>query len=386
MRLSLRTAWPREPSPLAQAIARERAAGRVLVDLTESNPTRAGFLDRAHDIALLGDARGVRYEPSALGMLAAREAIAEYYAARGRAVVAESVVLTASSSEAYGWLFKLLCDPGDVVLAPRPSYPLFPYLADLEGVSLVPYSLLRHERWRIDLGELARSIAAHGDRVKAILLVHPHNPTGAVVHPEDRRALFELCKRHDLAVICDEVFLDYAPGQAGAVSFAGSYGVTCFVLSGLSKVALLPQAKLGWIAVSGPGADEMLERLEVIADTYLSVSTAVQLACPALLQRATAVQGKLAERLAENLAIVDDTVAKIPALSRVSGDAGWYACVAIPRTQSDEAWCEMLLEREGIIVQPGFFFDMDEAGIMVVSLLCERFHDAFTRAARLWAE
>lgn len=382
MALSSRTSWSRGASPWFDAVTRARASGRALVDLTESNPTRSGLGDREDEIALLGDARGVRYAPDACGMLEARGAVARYYAERGRRVAPGDVVLSASTSESYAWLFKLLCDPGQRVLAPRPSYPLFPYIADLEMVTLEAYPLLRVENWRIDVGALQRSLDAHRD-VRAILLVHPGNPTGALTHPDDRAALVAVARERDLALVVDEVFLDYAPR---AESFAGEPDALTFVLSGMSKVALLPQVKLAWTVVSGPGAEEARARLEIIADTFLSVSTAVQLACGPLLEASAAARHHLEVRIRHNSAVVDAVVAARPALRRIPSDGGWYACIEVPRTHGDDAWCARLIEREGIIVHPGHFFEMEEDGVMVVSLLPEDFEPAFTRAADVWAE
>ncbi len=387
MRLSRSTAWVREPTALSRAIDQARGAGRQLFDLTSGNPTRCGLGDRRDEISSLGDARGAQYVPEPRGSQAARLAVGQYYRERSREVSAEQVLLTASSSEAYAWLFKLLCNPGDAVLAPQPSYPLFPYIADLEHVVLAPYTLMRAENWRVDIGGLRR-ILAESRNIRAMMLVHPGNPTGTFIHPGDVVAIIELAHAHDIALIVDEVFLDYAslPSSTHGVSFAGTSSVNTFVLSGLSKVALLPQVKLGWVVVSGPDSDEALARLEIIADTYLSVSAAVQLACPALLAAAPAAQGAVRSRIRDNRATVDAVLARHGALRRIPSHGGWYACIEVPRTRSDDAWCERLIDHEGIIVHPGHFFDMQEGGVMVVSLLPERFGEPFERAAHLWAQ
>jgi aspartate/methionine/tyrosine aminotransferase len=380
MRLSLRTGFSREPTALSLAVERARASGRPLTDLTSGNPTSCGLGDRTDDVRALGDASGARYAPDAFGLESARQAVARYYGERSRDVSADQIVLTSSTSEAYAWLFKLLCDPGNVVLAPRPSYPLFPYIAELEHVVLEPYSLLRDERWRLDIGGMRRRLADGG--VRAVMLVHPGNPTGTFIHPADAATLSELAVEHDFALIVDEVFLDYAEGGA---SFAGNDDANTFVLSGLSKVALLPQVKLGWMVISGPDADEARARLEIIADTFLSVSTAVQLACPALLETAAAARHAALTRIRDNRNIVDAVIARTPPLRQIPSDGGWYACIEVPRTRGDDAWCEHLVEKEGIIVHPGHFFDMEERGVMVLSLLSEDFAEPFERAARLWA-
>lgn len=366
---------------IARAIERARAAGRPLIDLTSGNPTTNDLGDRRDDVRALGDPAGSVYAPDAQGMLSAREAIARYYRERGRPVAPEDVLVTASTSEAYGWLFKLLCNPGDAVLSPQPSYPLFPYIADLEHVELVPYPLLRAERWRVDTGAMKRTLAERDD-VRAILLVHPGNPTGTFIHRDDMASLIAIAGEHELALIVDEVFLDYA---TGGTSFAGGDEVNTFVLSGLSKVALLPQVKLAWLVVSGPDAAEAQARLEIIGDTYLSVSTAAQLACSELLDRAPAAQHAVHIRIRDNLAVADAVLALHDGLRRIPSDGGWYACIEVPRTRSDDAWCAHLIESERIIVHPGHFFDMQERGVMVVSLLSPDFADAFARAAERWA-
>lgn len=373
-----RTDFLREPTALSAAVSKARARGQALFDLTTGNPTRCGLGDRQDDVRELGNPAGVTYDPDPRGMRGAREAVAAHYEHR---VSAGQIVLTASTSEAYAWLFKLLGNPGDTVLAPRPSYPLFPYIAELESVQLAPYRLLRDERWRVDLGDVERQLEA--TRARAILLVHPGNPTGTLIHPDDVQALVSMAAERGVALIVDEVFIDYAEGGE---SLAGTDACDTFVLSGLSKVALLPQVKLGWMVVSGPNAAESLARLEIIADTFLSVSTAVQLACPALLATAPAAQHAVHTRVRDNRTIADAILARHPALRRIPSDGGWYACIEVPRTRSDDAWCERLVEREGIIVHPGHFFDMEERGVMVTSLLPEAFGEVFVRAARFWAD
>jgi len=328
-------------------------------------------------------------------MQKAREAVARYYARRGRAVDPERILLTASSSEAYAWLFKLLGDPGDAVLAPEPSYPLFPFLAGLEAVRLVPYPLRRDEDWRIDLGALERQLDEE-PKARAILLVHPGNPTGSLARGDDAIGLAAICRERELALVVDEVFVDYlAPDpprtrRGTFVGFGREQGILVAVLSGLSKVALLPQAKLGWMVVEGAGADEALARLELVADSYLSVSTAVQLAAPAILDEVDALQDQLRARLAENLAILDAAIAEVgPAcpVRRLRRDGGWYAMLAVPRTRDDDGWIAHLIDSEGIIVHPGYFFDADEDGLMVVSLLLapEVFGPAIRRAVARFA-
>ncbi|MFT3769569.1 MAG: pyridoxal phosphate-dependent aminotransferase [Minicystis sp.] len=377
---------------LSQHLARARAEGRALVDLTESNPTRAG-LGGAHLVPLLGDPRGAAYAPAALGHPAARAAVAGYYAERGLAVPAERVCLSASTSEAYGWLFKLLCERGDEVLIPAPSYPLFEFLAALEDVTLVPYPLLRDQGFHTDLVELEHRL---GPRTRAIILVHPNNPTGSFVRRDEAAAVERLARRHGLALIVDEVFGDYAHGPLPAnrlPSFAGERAALTFVLSGLSKVTAMPQVKLGWIVTCGPEAiaDEAMGRLEVIADTYLSVSTPVQLALPEILAQRGPIQAAIRGRVEANLAALDAAIAALGSeapVRRLPVDGGWYATLEVPRTREEDDWVELIVREDSVIVHPGYFFDFAEDGYLVVSLLPEEaaFREAIAKVARRAAE
>ncbi len=381
MKFSARTGWDRTENDLSRVVAeaRKSATSRFL-DLTESNPTRCGIVDTRSLVAELGDPRGVLYEPNPMGHAVAREAVVAYYARRGAHVSAANVVLSASTSESYGWLFKLLCDPGDEVLVPSPSYPLFSFLADLEGVTLTPFRLEPERAWRIDRDDLEASI---GERTRAILLVHPNNPTGSFIADADRAWLLEIAGAHGIAVIVDEVFLDYAFDDARRTtppSFAGERAegegdqALTFVLSGLSKVVGLPQLKLGWVAVSGSLADvdEARARLELIADSYLSVSTPVQLAAPALLAAQPRLVAAIRARTAGNLAAIDRCLespeGRASGLSRRPVEAGWYAILAQSRW-GDDALVEALVRHDGVLAHPGFFFDFEEEGLLVVSLL-----------------
>jgi aspartate/methionine/tyrosine aminotransferase len=362
------------------------------VDLTESNPTRCG-LGGGELVALLGHPRGAVYAPVALGHPDARAAVAAYYADRGLAASPERICLAASTSEAYGWLFKLLCERGDEVLVPAPSYPLFSFLAALEDAVLVPYPLARAEGFRVDLGALE---AAVGPRSRAVVLVHPNNPTGSFVRRDDAAALARLCRDRGLALIADEVFGDYpfdALPESRLPSFAGEREALTFVLSGLSKVVAQPQLKLGWIAASGPDAlvAEAMARLEVIADTYLSVSTPVQLALPEILARRGPIQAAVRSRTAANLAAADAAIAAAgehAPVRRLAADGGWYAVLEVPRTREEDAWVERLAREDGVLVHPGYFFDFAEEGHLVVSLLpeVEAFREAIGKVARRLAE
>jgi len=386
VRFARRTDWDQTEGSFARAVAAARARGAPLADLTESNPTRAGLFDAAPLVALLGHPRGVRYAPDALGHPDARAAVAGYYEERGLRVDPARTVLTASTSEAYGFLFKLLCERGDRVLIPAPSYPLFDFLAASEDIALTSYPLVREDLWRIDLHALERAI---DDRTRAILLVHANNPTGSLVRRDEAAALERLASERGLALIADEVFGDYPFGERRAdrlPSFAGRTTALTFVLSGLSKVLALPQLKLAWIAASGPEplASEALARLEVLADTYLSVSTPVQLALPELLRARAGVQQAIRARVAGNLRALDEALAAagedVP-VRRLAVDAGWYATLEVPRIHSDDAWIELLLERARAIVHPGYFFDFERDGFLVVSLLPEpsAFREAIAR-------
>jgi hypothetical protein len=374
VRFARRTDWDQTEGAFARAVGAAKARGAALADLTESNPTRAALFDAAPLVANLGHPRGVAYAPDALGHPIAREAVAAYYEARGLRAEPGRVVLTASTSEAYGYLFKLLCERGDRVLVPAPSYPLFAFLAASEDVALGSYPLVREDRWRIDLGALERAI---DDRTKAILIVHPNNPTGSLARRDEAEALERLANERGLALVVDEVFGDYPLGDLAAdrlPSFAGRTAALTFVLSGLSKVLALPQLKLAWIAASGPEAlvRDAMARLEVLADTYLSVSTPVQLALPELLAARAPVQRAIHDRTTANLLALDDELAALGAsavVRRLPTDAGWYAILEVPKIHSDDAWIELLLDRAHAIVHPGYFFDFDADGFLVVSLL-----------------
>jgi alanine-synthesizing transaminase len=363
--LSTRTAWDLAANALAARTDALRASGRPVLDLAQSNPTRAGLGWEPGELAaVLADPRAATYEPSPQGLPAAREAIAQYLAARGAPLDAGRVLLTASTSEAYALLFKLLCDPGDEVLVPAPSYPLLELLADLEAVRLVRYPLRYDGSWHVDLAAIE---AAMGPRTRALVTVSPANPTGAVLDPGELAALDRLCAAHDLALLCDEVFADTALVPCQSV-VAGSREALAFHLAGLSKTCGLPQLKAGWIAAAGPAArvGPALARLEVIADAYLSVSGPAQLALPALLARRERFLVPLRARLAENRA----TLAGIrdAPVSALASSGGWTAVLRIGETVDEEALCLALLD-DGVAVQPGFFYDFERPGYLVVSLL-----------------
>ncbi len=351
-----------EVNRITRRLAALRESGAPILDLTESNPTRAGIEYPADDIAsLLADPRALSYQPEPAGHPAAREAVARYYAERGARVPLDRILLTASTSEAYAYLFKLLADPGDEVLVPRPSYPLFEFLATLECVRAVQYPLAYHGAWEIDFSALHRAITP---RTRAIVLVNPNNPTGSLIGSDELPQLIALCRDHGLAIISDEVFSDYtlASRPNSVRSLVNLDDVLTFSMSGLSKVVGLPQMKLGWIVVSGPDRlrREAVQRLEFIADIWLSVSTPVQLAAPGLLALRTNIQAQICARLRRNLAAFDERPLFV--------EAGWYAVLRVPRIRTEEEWVLELLDK-GVLVQPGFFYDFETEAFLVLSLL-----------------
>lgn len=365
MRFSRRTEWNTEESELARAHRSRLQAGLPIADLTASNPTRCSFeYDRAL-LAPLTDGRALDYDPQPRGMLPARQAVCNYYAAHGVVVTPEQVVLTTSTSEAYSFLFRLLCDPGSEILVPQPGYPLFDFLADLDDVRLIPAPLIYDHGWQIDPEGLQRAITPE---TRAIALVHPNNPTGHFTKRWEAETLAQLCREHDLSLIVDEVFLDYGFSGAPASFAAGLNGVPVFVVSGLSKIAGLPQMKAAWIVATGPHTAEALERLEVIADTFLSMNAPVQWALPAWLEGREAIQRQIRERVAANLAELDRQLAAQDTVRRLDAEAGWYAVLRIPAVQPDEQTVMDLLDR-GVWVHPGYFFGMKTSGWLVLSLL-----------------
>jgi alanine-synthesizing transaminase len=356
---------------LTKTVADLRSQGRRFIDLTESNPTRAG-LDYPPDLlSSLADARGLRYDPCPLGSRDARRAVASDYARQGVEIPAEHIVLTASTSDAYGLLFKLLTDAGDDVLVPRPSYPLFDHLARLDLASIRTYDLEYHGRWSIDFGSVERAL---GSRTRAVLLVCPNNPTGSFVSPEELDRLIALCAPRDIVLIADEVFADYEllPGASRAAARVSSRDDTLsFALGGLSKSIGLPQVKLGWMAVAGPETlvKTALERLEMICDTYLSVSTPVQVAASDLLERGADVRLQIQKRVATNYRALQPAVAAVPACRVLPSDGGWYAVVQVPSLESEDDLVVRLLTTGGVLVHPGYFFDFSHPSFLVASLL-----------------
>jgi aspartate/methionine/tyrosine aminotransferase len=374
---SKRIHWGMEENDLARALARKRAAGDRILDLTESNPTRAGLPYPASPIRKAFDDEALlRYVPDPRGDENARMVVSRYYRDRGADVSEDDVFLTASTSEAYSFLFKLLCDAGDEVLVPRPSYPLFDFLAALDEVRPVSYPLRFDGAWHMDFAALEDSMT---EKSRAIIAVHPNNPTGSYVSSEDRERLLDL----GLPLIVDEVFLDFPLSKTGAFeTFARSTRGLVFVLSGLSKLAGLPQMKLGWIVIAGDRENrkEAALRLEHIADSYLSVGAPVQVAAPTVMKLAPAIRRSISDRTTRNLDSLQKALASAPAVTLLVPQGGWYVPLRLPAVHSSEEWALSLLEEESVYVHPGSFFGFDVEAYLVVSLLTPE--DVFVEGVR----
>ena len=359
------------PNATARALANLRRRGLPVIDLTESNPTRVGLSYPTDLLAPLASTRGLVYDPQPLGAWSAREAVSADFARRGLTVPPDHIGLTASTSEAYGFLFKLLCDAGDSVLVPQPSYPLFEHLTVLESVSTRPYRLEYHGAWRIDLDHLRLSIA---DDTRALLVVSPNNPTGSFLHRDDLMAIADFCAARDIVLIGDEVFADFPLDEAphAASVLAASHVVTCS-LGGLSKSAGLPQVKLGWIGFGGPleRLTETMRAYEVIADTYLSVSTPVQIALPSFIEKGNTIRAQIHARIVRNLQALREASARHTAVSVLTTEGGWSAVVKVPAYRSEEALVLELLVEDHVLTHPGYFFDFENEAYLVVSLLVE---------------
>ncbi|HKY23190.1 MAG TPA: pyridoxal phosphate-dependent aminotransferase [Vicinamibacterales bacterium] len=360
---------------IALALDARRAAGLPVIDLTLSNPTQAGFMYPTDLLHPLAHERALCYEPRPFGLPAARQAVSEDFARRGVRVPASQVVLTASTSEAYSMLFKLLCDPGDAVLAPRPSYPLVEHLTELDGVFLEQYSLEFHGEWTIDPQILRERLSVPSQRrVRAVIMINPNNPTGSVTKAAELDAIASLAAEHELALISDEVFGDYPMAEGTCASALAQQTALTFALGGLSKSIGLPQAKLGWIGIGGPASlvAHATERLETICDAYLSVSTPVQAAAAELLSAGATVREQIRRRVRENYASMVEFVSALPSCTVLPAEAGWYAIVQVPVIEPEETLVLELLERTGVLVHPGFFFDFEREAYLVMSLLPER--------------
>jgi alanine-synthesizing transaminase len=370
---------------LTAALAARRGGGKPVIDLTLSNPTRAGFEYSEGLLQPLADRRALTYDPQPFGTADARHAVAIDYARQGLSITPDRIVLTASTSEAYSVVFKLLADADDEVLVPRPSYPLFDHLTRLDLVHARPYDLEYHGSWTIDLDSVERALTP---RTRAILLVSPNNPTGSFVSAAELDTLAAMCSAHEIAIVADEVFADYElePGaarRAGRVSMRDD--VLSFTLGGWSKTVGLPQVKLGWFAVAGPrpAVDAALERLELICDTYLSTSTPAQVAAAALLERGATVRTQIAARVRANHAHLLATAAGT-ACSCLRSEGGWYGVLRVPTFEPEEDLVVGLLAAEGVLAHPGYFFDFPHESFLVLSLLPPEaiFVDGLSRALR----
>jgi alanine-synthesizing transaminase len=370
-----RTNWKLERNRFTKALEVHQRGGKELRDLTASNPTNCGFdYPESEILSALADPRALQYAPESKGMRSAREAVAAYYAGRpGYGICAgsidpERIILTAGTSEAYSYIFRLLCEPGDEVLFPAPSYPLLEYVAGLNDVRLVPYPLLYDHGWQVDLAALRAAVTL---RTRAVIVVHPNNPTGSFIAPAEAAALREICAAHEMAIVADEVFLDYAANSKPHSSFSFDTNVLTFTLSGLSKISALPQMKLAWLIASGPEdlVCTALERMEIIADTFLSPGTPVQIAAPKLLGLRDQMQSQLRARIAANLEHLDGALAGQRLISRLDRQGGWYVILRGPATRADEDLAIALLKEHPVLVHPGRFFDFPQDGFLVLSLI-----------------
>src|ERR1700686_1909224 len=364
-----RTNWNLAGNRLSEALARHRARGKRLYDLTASNPTECGFAyDSESLLSALQNPAALRYEPNPKGLEIARRAVAKYYADSGASVSLDDVVLTTSTSEAYSFVFRMLCNPGDEILVPEPSYPLFGFLADIQDVKLARYPLVYDHGWQMDLHSLQQAITS---RTRGVIVVNPNNPTGHFVKATELAKLSELCTAREMALIADEVFLDFSLDKYTPLSLAGHGGALTFTMSGLSKIAGLPQMKMAWVITSGPPQlkAHALEGLDVIADTYLSPNAPVQLATPIFLEQRGGFQKQVMARVRKNLAELDRQLAAQKSCERLEVEGGWYAVLRVPVTVGDEELAIQLLTERDVYVPPGHFFDFSGDGYLVVSLI-----------------
>jgi aspartate/methionine/tyrosine aminotransferase len=326
------------------------------------------------------------YDPQPKGLRSAREAVATYYREQHEEfdIDPESIVLTTSTSEGYGYVFRLLCNPEDEILVPKPSYPLFEFLADLQDVKLGPYPLIYDHGWQIDFPSLYKAVT---HRTRAVVVVHPNNPTGSYVREKEREQLNAFCREYGLSLIADEVFLDYAHDGAPRQSFAVNPDTLTFTLSGISKISGLPQMKLAWVVGSGPGEklETAMQRLEVVADTYLSMNAAVQWGAPAMLEQRKSIQPLLLDRLRTNREELDRHLERQKACERLEVDGGWYAVLRVPVTQPDEDLAIDVLRKASVLVHPGHFYDFPQDGYLILSLITppDVFHEGLSRLLQL---
>ncbi|HXW16749.1 MAG TPA: pyridoxal phosphate-dependent aminotransferase [Candidatus Acidoferrales bacterium] len=354
---------------MTEALAAHRAAGKPLLDLSASNPTQCGFeYDGAAVLRALSSPFALKYEPEPLGLPSARQAVAAYYATRNIDVPVSDLVLTTSTSEAYSFIFRTLCNPGDEILVPQPGYPLFDFLAEIQDVKLVRYALVYDHGWQINFHSLEQAITP---RTRAVVVVHPNNPTGHFATETEAAELNGILSRCDIAVIADEVFLDFALAGYAPPSFAANDATLTFTLSGISKICGLPQMKVAWLRASGPQRlkSEALARLEIIADTHLSMNAPIQFALPTLLDQRHTFQKQVNTRLTQNLSRIDERLASHKTCSRLKLEGGWYAVLRVPATASDEDLVIRLLTERDVLVHPGHFYEFDSDGFLVISLI-----------------
>jgi alanine-synthesizing transaminase len=364
-----RTNWKLTRNRLTEALDEARSSGARVLDLTISNPTRAGLHYNDPEILQsLSSPRSMDYDPQPKGLPSARAAVADYYRHQHGIQLDPDLILTTSTSEGYSFVFGLLCNPGDELLVPKPSYPLFEFLADLQDVKLVPYPLLYDHGWQIDFPSLQKAVSK---RTRGVVVVHPNNPTGSYVHQEEQKSLNHFCREHELALIADEVFLDYSHGGERRQSFVADQDVLTFTLSGVSKISALPQMKVAWIVTSGPASqvEAAQARLEIIADTYLSMNAPIQWALPALLEQRKNIQQQLLDRVLGNLTELDRQLDAQESCQRLIVEGGWYAVLRVPVTQTDEELAIDLLRRKSVLLHPGHFYDFPSDGFLVLSLI-----------------
>jgi alanine-synthesizing transaminase len=378
-----RTNWKLTQNRLTEALADVRSRRTRILDLTLSNPTRAGLVfDESRILQALASPHAMDYDPHPKGLASAREAVAQYY--RTLHAIAdfdlERLILTTSTSEGYSFVFRLLCNSGDEILVPKPSYPLFEFLADLQDVKLVPYPLIYDHGWQFDFPSLGKVVTK---KTRAVVVVHPNNPTGSYVQAHEQDSLNQFCRKHEIAIVADEVFLDYALNGPPQRSFASNHDVLTFTLSGVSKISALPQMKVAWVATTGPSAqvDAAMARLEIISDTYLSMNAPIQWALPALLDQRKSIRQQLLDRVRTNLSELDRQIASQKACRKLDVEGGWYVILRIPVLQTDEDLVVTLLQRKSVLVHPGHFYDFPSDGYLVLSLITppEEFADGVSK-------
>lgn len=368
---SNRTDWEFSSNKLVSLLDKLKDNNEDIMDLTQSNPTECGFsYPKEKIVSALSNSSNLAYSPSAKGMLCAREVVCQYYKEKGYDVNPENIFLTSSTSEGYLFLFRLLADPGDKVLFPRPSYPLFEVLTQLSDLELAQYPL-NYGDWSLD--EDAFESISKG--AKAIVAVNPNNPTGSFVGNEDLKIINKVCANTDASIICDEVFLDYAfQDDFKPNSMVGNKENLTFVLGGLSKALGMPQMKLAWIVINGPDGlvEEAKKRLEIILDTFLSVNTPSQNALGPWMEQRAAIQKDILKRIRDNRETVRSMVADSNKLTLLEAQGGWYAILRLPGSLDEEEFCYGLLKNKKVFVHPGYFFDFALGSHIVVSLLSQQ--------------